>query len=49
MLSAAVLTKPTVAEVEDVKRQFRYALAGLVVMESIATKLDELYTKALKP
>jgi hypothetical protein len=47
MLGTSVLSKPAVAEVEDVKRQLRLALGGLLVMEGIAKKLDELYAKAL--
>jgi hypothetical protein len=49
MLGTSVVTKPTVTEVEEVRRQIRLALGGLLVMESIATKLDKLYTEALKP
>src|SRR5258705_88877 len=49
MLGTGILAKPAVAEVEDVKRQLRLALGGLLVMEGIAKKLDELYAKALTP
>jgi hypothetical protein len=48
MLGGNMLTKPTPSEVEDVKRQLRLALGGLLIMENIATKLSELYSKALK-
>ena len=48
MLGGNMLGKPTPSEVEDVKRQLRLALGGLLIMENIATKLNELYSKALK-
>jgi hypothetical protein len=48
MLGQALLGKPTPTEGEDVRRQLRLAIGGLVTMENIAIKLDQLYGKALK-
>jgi hypothetical protein len=48
MLGRSMLGKPTPTELEDTRRQLRLALGGLVIMENIATRLDELYSKALK-
>ena len=47
MLGTSLQQKPTTAEIADVERQLRLALGGLVVLENIAKKLDELYAKAL--
>jgi hypothetical protein len=48
MLGTALTGKPTAAEIEDIKRQVRLALGGLIITENVATKLNELYTRALK-
>lgn len=47
MLGTAILAKPVPAEIADVKRQLRLALGGIVPMDNLANKLDELYSKAL--
>ena len=47
MLGESMRAKPTPTEVEDVKRQLRLAVGGIVIMENIANKLNELYSKAL--
>jgi hypothetical protein len=47
MFGRSVSSKPTPTEVEDIKRQLRLSLGGLVIVENIATKLDELHSKAL--
>jgi hypothetical protein len=47
MLGTALMSKPTSAELEDVKRQVRLALGGLIITENVAKKLNELYTRAL--
>ena len=47
MLGESMRGKPTPTEVEDVKRQLRLAVGGIVIMENIANKLNELYSKAL--
>ena len=48
MFGRSVLGKPTTTEIEDIKRQLRLSLSGILIVENIATKLDELYSKALK-
>jgi hypothetical protein len=47
-LGTGMLEKPVPAEVADIRRQLRLALAGLMPMENLARKLSELYSKALK-
>jgi hypothetical protein len=48
MLGTGILAKPAPAEITDVKRQLRLALAGILPMENLANKLNELYSRALK-
>lgn len=43
MLGTSIASKPTGAEIEEVKRRLRLAVGGLILMENIATKLDGLY------
>jgi len=47
LLGGALLESPSPAEVEEARRQLRVAIAGLAIMENIATKLNELYSRAL--
>jgi hypothetical protein len=46
-LGQSMLGKPTPVEIEDVKRQLRVAAGGVAIMQNVATKLDELYSRAL--
>jgi hypothetical protein len=46
-LGQSMLGKPTAVEVEDVKRELRVAAGGLAIMQNVATRLDELYSRAL--
>jgi hypothetical protein len=48
MLGTGIVAKPAPAEIVDARRQLRLALGGIVPMESVANKLDELYANALK-
>jgi hypothetical protein len=47
MFGTSALRGPTPTEVEDMKRQLRLALGGIMVLDSIAEKLNALYAKAL--
>jgi len=47
MFGTSALRSPTPTEVEDMKRQLRLALGGILVLDSIAEKLNALYAKAL--
>lgn len=48
MLGTGMLAKPAPAEIEDVKRQLRLALGGLLEVERFATILNQRYAEALK-
>ena len=48
MLGTGMLAKPTPAEIEDVKRQLRLALGGLLEVERFATILNQRYSEVLK-
>jgi hypothetical protein len=48
MLGSSIPGKPTPSEIEDTKRQLRLALGGIIILENIAKKLNELYSTALK-
>ena len=41
-------TRPAPAEIADIKRRLRLAMGGILPMENLAKKLDELYSRALK-
>jgi hypothetical protein len=48
MLGTSMKSKPTSVQIEDVSRQLRIAFGDLAMMQNVATKLSELYDRALK-
>jgi hypothetical protein len=48
MLGSSIPGKPTPSEIDDTKRQLRLALGGIIILEEIAKRLNELYSTALK-